>query len=123
MTFPITPVAKGRPRFTRQGHAYTPKKTEMFEKALRLEARSEMAERGLSIFKNALTIDLIFCLPKPKSAKRERPTTRPDLDNYIKGVLDALNGITWEDDSQIVELTACKQYGGQQIILTIEEVE
>lgn len=36
--------------------------------------------------------------------------TRPDTDNYIKGILDALNGIVVKDDSQIVNIVAQKFY-------------
>jgi Holliday junction resolvase RusA-like endonuclease len=39
-----------------------------------------------------------------------KPTTRPDLDNYAKLTLDALNGIIWTDDSQITELRLGKFY-------------
>ncbi len=31
-----------------------------------------------------------------------RPTTKPDLDNYLKAIKDALKGICWRDDSQVV---------------------
>lgn len=33
---------------------------------------------------------------------------RGDLDNYIKTVLDALNGVAWRDDSQVVKITGIK---------------
>ena len=33
-----------------------------------------------------------------------RPQRRGDLDNSAKAILDSLNGIAWDDDSQIVEL-------------------
>ena len=39
-----------------------------------------------------------------------RPTTRPDGDNYLKGVLDALNGILWTDDARIVDMSCHKYY-------------
>ena len=40
----------------------------------------------------------------------KKPTTRPDLDNVIKIVLDALNGHAWHDDGQVIEIHACKKY-------------
>lgn len=39
-----------------------------------------------------------------------RPNINPDLDNYVKLVLDALNGILWEDDRMIVEFHSGKYY-------------
>lgn len=37
-------------------------------------------------------------------------STRPDTDNYVKGILDALNGIVVKDDSKIVDIVAQKFY-------------
>lgn len=55
-------------------------------------------------------------------AGKVRPTTRPDVDNYAKSILDSLNGITWRDDSQIVSLTINKRYGEVDgAIIEIEE--
>ena len=41
------------------------------------------------------------------------PTGRPDLDNLVKALTDACNGIVWRDDAQIVRLMAEKRYGEQ----------
>ena len=41
------------------------------------------------------------------------PTGRPDLDNLIKALTDACNGIVWRDDAQIVRLMAEKRYSEQ----------
>lgn len=104
----ITPVAKGRPRFTREGRAYTPKKTKEFEKDLKrllLEKVTRPYVEGL-----ALSVTIEFMLPRPKTVKREYPIVKPDLDNYIKAVFDAMNGVVWHDDSQVVEVVARKEY-------------
>lgn len=55
-------------------------------------------------------IDLMFCLPKPPSVKRHTPHTRPDLDKLIRAVLDALTGIAYVDDGQVIAITASKIY-------------
>ena len=39
-----------------------------------------------------------------------RPNKSPDLDNYVKLILDALNGRLWEDDRYIVEMHSVKFY-------------
>ena len=40
-----------------------------------------------------------------------KPCKKPDSDNIAKAILDALNGVAYYDDSQIVELTIKKEYG------------
>jgi Holliday junction resolvase RusA-like endonuclease len=50
-----------------------------------------------------------------------RPTGKPDIDNLIKTIGDALNGIMWRDDSQIVMLQARKFYATEPFtVLTVE---
>ena len=39
-----------------------------------------------------------------------KPTRKPDLDNIAKSILDSLNGIAWQDDSQIVNIWISKHY-------------
>lgn len=68
----------------------------------------------------ALSVEMTFYRPiqksgtiKEKQGKRDgllRPIVTPDVSNYVKLVEDALNGIVYKDDSQIVELIARKYY-------------
>lgn len=71
---------------------------------------------------HAVQFTCYFFLHRPKKSG-EFPTRRPDIDNYAKGALDALNpsrtaskikkalaGIAWDDDSQVVTLIAHKRY-------------
>lgn len=51
-----------------------------------------------------------------------RPVGKPDLDNYIKAVMDAGNGILWADDSQVCELHSIKAYGSPRIEVTVMEL-
>jgi Holliday junction resolvase RusA-like endonuclease len=54
---------------------------------------------------------------------KERPTKRPDLDNCIKSITDALNGIAYQDDSYIVEVIARKWWAEQPLVeITIIEL-
>ncbi|MGO8923895.1 MAG: RusA family crossover junction endodeoxyribonuclease [Xanthobacteraceae bacterium] len=112
------PKGKGRPRFTRGGHAYTPTITRNFEATLRLAAEQEM--NGQPPIEGALAVVVTATFSIPLSwSKRKRAaalvgslphTKTPDVDNLLK-VVDALNQICWLDDRQIVHAIVIKQYG------------
>jgi len=112
------PVAKGRPRMTRSGHTYTPEKTKEYE--AKILGAYLSSQRDFFDSDTPLRVEMTVVLPIAESlSKREKierengekkPTSRPDLDNYIK-CLDALNGWAWHDDSQIVCIVAEKRYG------------
>lgn len=120
--FPVTPVAKGRPRFSKFGGAYTPKKTRDAEK----ELRDLAVLCKCKPFENAICVAISFSMPRPKSVTRRYHTIKPDADNLAK-ILDSFNGILYADDSQIIELHVKKFYTDAVnpvgIRLTIEEVE
>ena len=42
-----------------------------------------------------------------------RPTKKPDVDNVLKAVMDALNGVWYLDDKQVVVGSVCKEYAPQ----------
>jgi len=58
----------------------------------------------------AIGIEIEFQVRRPKTVKREFPTVAPDLDKYIRAVLDALTGIAYQDDSQVIDIKATKVY-------------
>lgn len=69
---------------------------------------------------SALDVELQFVY---KGKGNGHKKTRPDLDNLIKYILDAANGLLWVDDSIICKLTAEKIYGKEdQIIIRIREL-
>ena len=55
-------------------------------------------------------IDVTFRVRRPKTVKRDYPSVAPDLDKYIRACLDALTGICYIDDSQIVDISSKKVY-------------
>ena len=60
----------------------------------------------------AVAVSVRFEFVKPQSAqKREHPTVKPDIDKTLRALLDALTGIAWEDDAQVVLVSASKSYG------------
>jgi len=64
------------------------------------------------LLEGPVTVTLVFALPKPPSVPKRRtvPTTRPDVDKLARAVLDALTGLVFHDDAQVVLLTAMKTY-------------
>jgi Holliday junction resolvase RusA-like endonuclease len=108
LVLPIEPVPKGRPRFSKRGHAYTPQKTRVFERDVATLLRVAYRHPPLA---GAIYCEVLFYLTKPKRCRRQFPSVRPDVDNLIKGVKDAANGILWTDDGQVVDLRGRKLYG------------
>ena len=116
-----TPVGKGRPRFRNTGkfvQTYTPKKTGDYEDTVRTSARAAMgSEKPLE---TPVSVYLYIRLPIPASYSKkrtqdcidgiERPAKKPDIDNVAKAVMDAMNGIVYRDDCQIVDLHIAKVY-------------
>ena len=111
------PLAKGRVRFTRTGHAFTPERTVAYEGQLAYAAQQAMGGRPPVEGPVAVTLEASMPIAASWPAKKRHlatagklwPTGRPDLDNFAK-MLDALNLIVWNDDSQICELTVFKRY-------------
>ena len=103
-TIPIKAIPKGRPRVTRSGHAFTPKRTRDFEALVK--AYLKMNYR-YPVQDGPIRVTLDFMFQRPKKPSREYPSVG-DLDNFVKGVCDAANQILYSDDSQIVELSASK---------------
>jgi len=102
----VDPVAKGRPRFTRAGRAYTPQKTKQFNKDVKKYMEMYFTEK----LEGALHVDLTFFIKRPKTVRRKYPTVKPDIDNFEKAIYDALNEILWHDDCQIVSHNVAKKY-------------
>jgi Holliday junction resolvase RusA-like endonuclease len=130
-TIPCAPVAKQRARVTLNG-TYTPSDTRSFETHARLFARTAMGR--LNPTADAVMLEMVAFVPIPKSwsrAKRARalagllfPTGRPDLDNYEKAVTDALNGICYEDDSQICDVVKSKRYSDTpSVFVTVRPID
>jgi Holliday junction resolvase RusA-like endonuclease len=105
-------VAKARARVTRGGFVYTPAATRKYESYARLAASEAM--NGRPPLHGPVRLELLVELPIPASWSQKKrltaiagliqPTSRPDLDNYVKSALDAINTIVIADDCQITEL-------------------
>ena len=124
------PVAKARPRMTKQGFAYTPQKTVNYENLVKYTFQSEFPNHKPFEGYIKATITAIFDVPKSYSKKKRKELLeghnnydhKPDTDNLAKIILDSLNGIAYKDDSQVTLLTINKEYGEQaKVIVEIEE--
>jgi len=61
-----------------------------------------------------VAVEVWFEFARPQSAgKRLHPTVKPDIDKTLRAVLDALTGIAYDDDSQVVSVAASKMYGAE----------
>lgn len=128
-TVPGAPQGKARARTTYHG-TYTPEKTVLYENLIKLMYQQQtdyMSHKPLEIF-------ILICFEPIKSvSKRVReqmlsgkmyPIKKPDIDNIAKVVLDALNGIAYRDDTQVVQLTMRKIYSGMpRLDVKIREVD
>jgi Holliday junction resolvase RusA-like endonuclease len=109
----MNPVGKARARTFQLPNgkhmSFTPAKTVNAENLIRAEIVGKFQPFDSDI---PLGLSAIFCCEKPKSApkRREYPITKPDLDNMLKLILDALNGYAYHDDSQLVSIVVRKKY-------------
>jgi Holliday junction resolvase RusA-like endonuclease len=115
------PVGKQRARYAKRGNfvqTYTPDKTRNYEtliKAAAIEAMgaSEPLETPINLY-----LYIRAPIPKSLSKKRleaclnglEKPIKKPDASNVLKSVEDAMNGVVYKDDSQIVNIHVTKVY-------------
>lgn len=113
------PKGKGRPR-SDGSHMYTPKQTREYEKKVReaykIACGSFCFPKGVPI---AVNIKAFMKIPKSASKKQRKamlageilPTKKPDRDNIDKIIMDALNGVAFYDDAQVVAGGVLKLYG------------
>ena len=122
---------KARPRFnTKTGRTFTPGDTIQYENWVRL-CYKEQDGRYLEGAVRAI-ITIYYKVPKSYSKKRvqairegvEYPQKKPDSDNIAKIILDSLNKIAFDDDSQVVELKVFKRWTEEleRIELELEEI-
>jgi len=123
------PVPQARPRFfvRHKGPqhfvgAYDPKQCKTFKEVIAWHAKLKAKESGLREPTTApIVISLTFGMGR--NGKGAYHTKRPDIDNLAKAVKDALKGIIYADDSQIVEAHLYKQYGGSEVRIEIRTLE
>ena len=126
------PKGKGRPRFAKIGRAFTPKQTVNYETLIRIEYG--LQTKGFRFSDDAMLGMIILAYyPISKSGSKKlrekkrnnviRPTIKPDMDNIVKIVADALNKIAYYDDTQIVDCQVSKFFSDNpRIEVEIKEI-
>jgi crossover junction endodeoxyribonuclease RusA len=102
------PVPKGRPRMTRRGRVFTPIRTLEAEAVIR-EAWTGPCHDGTVTLDVRFYADGLTVTVAPSAVPQSE--LRGDLDNYVKLVMDGLNGVAWNDDKQVVSIKAAKTKG------------
>lgn len=129
VTFTIVgkPCGKGRPRFSTAGgyaRSYTPAKTVEYENLVRMEWEKSGAKK----LEGVISAEIYAYFPIPKSVSKKKRaaldgaayTKKPDCDNIAKIILDALNGIAYDDDSQVALLRVKKFYDAEETKVVVE---
>lgn len=128
------PVPQGRPRASFRGgrvNVRDPDTSRNYKRLVAWAARSQFKQKP---FTGAVKVhvDIYRQIPKSTSGirtkrkenKEIRPIVRPDIDNYLKSIFDGLDKIIWNDDSQIVMLSANKYYSiNPRVELTVKELD
>ena len=110
-------VPKGRPRVTRSGHTYTPKRTKDYESTVAWAAKDAMRQAFATFGQIAMPtqmpvrVDLVI-YPKDKRLS--------DIDNCAKSILDAMNGIVYMDDKQVNILLINRMDLGSKVGVHVE---
>jgi Holliday junction resolvase RusA-like endonuclease len=126
-------VPQARPKFARQGNfvrAYDPEKSRNYKAYVRMLAAE--AYQGPPL-EGPVSLCVTVYRQPPSSwskskiahalAKHIRPITKPDLSNVVKGIEDALKGLVWRDDSQVVDLYFQKWYSNDpKVEVEIHEI-
>ena len=123
LTFKVDgdPVGKQRARYAKRGNyvqTYTPDKTRNYEALIKEAAIQAMGSN--EILETPVNLYLYIRAPIPKSLPKkrleaclngsEKPIKKPDASNVLKSVEDAMNGVIYKDDSQIVNIHVTKVY-------------
>ena len=131
------PIPQGRPRFTKTGHTYDPQRSRNYKQLVRFWVTQHLKKiPGWKPYEKALCVDLTFFVGIPSSWSKKRrimasggiikPIVKNgDIDNMVKSVLDANNGLLWADDCIITDLSARKRYTGElaRVVIKITEVK
>jgi crossover junction endodeoxyribonuclease RusA len=106
-------VAQGSKRYVGNGISVESSKAlRPWRADVKLMAYYAMEDQALQQFNEAVSVRLLFVLPRPVATSKKRTpdaVKRPDIDKLSRAVLDAFKDVVWHDDSQVVDLHATKR--------------
>lgn len=137
---PGPPQGKARARTVRgfygRSTTYTPAKTVVYEGAIRSAfrdaAKTQRGGKDTALVQDEPVIGKgvpvririeAFYKPAARTTKKQYiliqagrlfPLRKPDIDNIVKAVADALNGVAYKDDAQVTEIVASKSYSHEE---------
>ena len=124
-------IGKGRPRLNSYtGQVYTPTRTKDYENLIIQYFMLKYPR--FKPFEGRVSVEITANFEVPKSTKKSdkalmlenkiNPLKKPDIDNIVKIILDAMNECAFKDDTQITKLTVEKKYANEEsIYVKIEE--
>lgn len=125
LVYDIAPVAQARPRFSKNGSkltVYTTYRSRQFRRDVRALTVAQLP-KPLNALSGRIIVSVTFYRQTPSSYSKKQieraeaglivPLTRPDTDNYLKALLDALSGLVYTDDKLITDIYSRKRYSLQ----------
>ena len=117
-TIPGEPFGKQRPRHLKNGHTYTPRQTTDHETAIKYEYRRQCGYRFPTGAYISIGVIAFYKIPSSatKSAKGKMlagtvlPSVKPDVDNVLKLIMDALEGECYGNDKNVIHAQIRKEY-------------
>ena len=124
-------IGKGRPRLNSYtGAVYTPTRTKDYENLVMQYFMIKYPK--FKQLEGRVSVEIVANFEVPKSTKKQdkilmleykiNPIKKPDIDNIVKIILDAMNEIAFKDDTQITKLNVEKKYSEtESVFVKIEE--
>lgn len=120
ITIPIEPKPQSRPRFTRSGRVYELKEMTDYKKVITLHCKQQY--KGDLITDQPIGVITRFYITPPKYVSKVKKNSqaisdeiirvakKPDIDNFVKAIFDAMSGVVFKDDGVIAYQLAEKFY-------------